>query len=88
LAWIAIPKGVLTILLPPFSIKTGKRGFWVNIWFWASVIDWGKLNTVVVHGTSKELITGIVFIGKGTLGSAVLVMKFHWGSIIVVEWVA
>jgi len=88
LAWIAIPKGVLTILLPPFSIKTGKRGFWVNFWHWASVVDWGELNTVVFHGTSEEFITGIVFISKGALSCAVLVMKFHWSGIIVVEWVA
>jgi hypothetical protein len=88
LAWIAIPKGVFTILLPPFSIKTSKRGFWVNFWHWASVFDWGKLNTVVLHGASKEFITGIVFIGKGALGCAILVMEFHWSGIIVVEWVA
>jgi len=88
LAWIAIPKGVFTILLPPFSIKTGKRSFWVNIWFWASVVNWGELNTVVIHSASKELITSIVLIGKSALGSAVLVMKLHWTCIVVVERVA
>jgi uncharacterized membrane protein YqaE (UPF0057 family) len=88
LAWIAIPKGVLTILLPPFTVKTGKGSFWINLWFWAGVFDWGKLNAVVVHSASEEFISGIVFIGKGALGCAVLVMKLHWSSIIVIEWVA
>lgn len=88
LAWIAIPKGVFTVLLPKFSIETGKRSFWVNIWFWAGVINWCELNTLVVHGTGKEIITLFIFISESALGGAVLVMKLHWSGVIVVEWVA
>jgi hypothetical protein len=84
LAWIAIPKLVVSVLLPPLTVKTGKRGLWVNFWVWAVSWNWSESDTFVVHGAGKEFITGIVFISEGAFGGAVLVVEFHWGGIVVV----
>lgn len=88
LAWIAIPKLVSSVLLPPFTVKTSKGSLWVNFRFWAVSWNWSESDTLVVHGAGKEFITGIVLISESAFGGAVLVVEFHWSSVVVVIWVA
>lgn len=38
LAWVAVPKGVLSVLLPPFTFQRFNCGCWVNFWEWAGSV--------------------------------------------------
>lgn len=89
LAWVAVPKRVFTILLPPFSRKTYKRALWVNVWNRASrITDGFEAHAFVLHSAVHEFLNLWAFVGQSTLGGTVLVVEFHVGSIIVKEWVA
>ena len=88
LAIVAVPKCVLTVLLPPFSIQIRNVSFSSWFWFWASWIDLSKVNTLIFHRASEENISCWWVISKSALGCAVLVVKFHRSSVIVVIWVA
>lgn len=89
LAWVAVPKRVLTILLPPLPRKTLQRGLWVNVWNRASSITDGlKTHAFVLHSAAHECFNLWSFVGQGTFGGTVLVVEFHVSSIIVEEGVA
>lgn len=49
LAWVAIPELVMSILLPPLTVKTGKGGLWVDIYLRAGSWNWSKSNTLSIH---------------------------------------
>lgn len=89
LARIAVPKGILSIVLPPLTLKTGDRALWVNFWSRAgSIVDDGEGNAIVDHGAAHEFVDGWSVISECAFCGAVLIQKLHWGSVVVVVFVA
>jgi len=86
LAWIAVPKFVMTVLLPPLTIKARQWCLGVNFRCWTSPVNWSKSHAISVHGACEEFITSFIFVGKGALGGAVLELKFSLRCIIVIKW--
>lgn len=88
LAWIAVPKGILAIMLPPFSFKTSYRAFWVNFRSWASSFDLGESKALVFHGAAHEIVNLWSLVCERAFSGAVLVLKLHVTGIVVIERIA
>jgi len=85
LTWVAIPKSILSVVLPPLSLKTGNGAFWINFRRRTnSVINDGEAHAVVVHSTSHKVINFRSLICQGTFRGTVLVMELHWGRVIII----
>ena len=92
LARVAVPKGVLAKLLPPFTCEARERAAWLNCCFkllnWACDVDGSEGDAVVVHGAGHKVVHGFGLVGEGALGSAVLVLELAFAGIVVVKVVA
>ena len=80
LACIAVPKSILSELLPPFTCEASQRAAWLDGGFELSDracdIDRSKCDAVVVHSAGHQFIVSFGLVGEGTLGRAVLVLEF------------
>ena len=80
LACIAVPKSILSELLPPFACEASQRTAWLDRGFelcnGACDIDRCKCDAVVVHSAGHQFIVCFGLVGEGTLSRAVLVLEF------------
>jgi hypothetical protein len=89
LAWVAVPQGILTILLPPFTFQVCQGCLWIDFREWAgSIAQRFESKAFIRHGASHKVLGGWRWVGEWALGGTVLILQLHFTGIVSEESIA